>query len=213
MFDRALRSRILHALAANPRVDAAEIAVKCSDGGHVVLRGAAVSPVKSTQAVRTAYSVPGVTDVEDQLRPRRAGLGSRADATTEAAVLNAFIADDALPADTMHVHACDGTVTLSGRVDLPYQRDEAEAVAKRVPGVQQLQNHLHVWGAPSQNEVLKRVAQAIGKGADQLTATAHDGVVTLSGTVHSASERDAAIAAAASTRLVIGVEDKIQVEA
>jgi osmotically-inducible protein OsmY len=61
--------------------------------------------------------------------------------------------------------------------------------------------------------VLERVAKAIGDGADELTVTAHDGVVTLSGTVHSASERDAAIAAAASTRLVVDVEDKILVEA
>jgi hypothetical protein len=32
MFDRAVQGRILQALAANPRVDADEIAVECSDG-------------------------------------------------------------------------------------------------------------------------------------------------------------------------------------
>ena len=49
-------------------------------------------------------------------------------------MLRAFIGDDALPAETMHVRAADGIVALSGRVDLPYQRDEAEKVAREIPG-------------------------------------------------------------------------------
>jgi BON domain len=36
-----------------------------------------------------------------------------------AAVLRAFISDDALPAETIHVTAWDGTVTLSGSVASP----------------------------------------------------------------------------------------------
>ncbi len=135
----------MEALADNPRVDDDEIAVECFDGGHVVLRGSAASPVKSTQAVRTASHVPGVRTVDDQLRPRTPSVGDRTDARTEAAVLNAFIADDVLPAETMHVRVSDGTVTLSGRVDLPFQREEAEKVAMRVPGVSQIRNHLNVW--------------------------------------------------------------------
>ena len=145
MFDQALQRRIVAALDANPRVDDDEIAVECFDGGHVVLRGRAENPDKSTQAVRTANAVPGVRTVDDQLSPRRRGASHRADARTEAAVLNAFIADDALPAETMHVHASDGTVTLSGRVDFPYQREEAEEVAMAVPGVSEIRNHLSVW--------------------------------------------------------------------
>ena len=127
------------ALDANPRVVDDEIAVECFDGGHVVLRGRAESPDKSsTQAVRTAAGVPGVRTVDDQLSPRRRGTSHRAEARTEAAVLNALIADEALPAETMHVHASDGTVTLSGRVDFPYQREEAEEAAIAVPGVSEI---------------------------------------------------------------------------
>jgi osmotically-inducible protein OsmY len=60
-----------------------------------------------------------VRDVENQVRPRRPGVGHRQDAKTEAAVLRAFISDDSLPADTIHVIASDGTVTLSGSVEFP----------------------------------------------------------------------------------------------
>jgi osmotically-inducible protein OsmY len=212
VFKQTLRRRVVQALADNPAVDDDEIAVECFDGGHVVLRGTAESPVKSTHAVRTASDVPGVRTVDDQLSPRRRGAGHRADARTQAAVLNALIADDVLPAETMHVRVSGGTVTLSGRVDLPFQRDEGEKVAKAVPGVTQLRNELQVWRAISVNEVVERVVDAIGDdAADQLTVTAHDAVVTLSGTVAAEADRDAAIAAAAGAHAVVDVEDEIRV--
>jgi osmotically-inducible protein OsmY len=212
--DHALEKTITQALAIDPRVDDDTIAVECFAGGQVVLRGSAESPAKATRAVRTAGGAAGVRDVEDQLRPLRRGVGHRQDARTEAAVLRAIISDGALPAETIHVTASDGTVTLSGSVDLPYQRDEAEEVANHVPGVSQIRNHLSVWIAVSQNEVLDRVADAIGAdSADQLTVTARDNVVTLSGTVRSTGDRDAAIAATAGAPLVAGVEDEIRVVA
>jgi osmotically-inducible protein OsmY len=209
--DHALERMIADALAANPRVDDDTIAVACFDGGHVVLRGSAESPAEATRALRTAERVAGVRDVEEQLRLRRRGMGHRADARTEAAVLKAFITDDVLPAEAMHVSASDGTVTLSGLVDFPFQRDEAEAVATRVRGVSALCNHLSVWMAVSPNEVLERVTDAIGEhGADQLTVTSRDNVVTLSGTARSAADRDAAVAAAAAGRMVVDVVDEIR---
>jgi osmotically-inducible protein OsmY len=138
--DHPLEQTIAAALRADPCVDDNTIAVACFDGGQVVLRGSAESPAEATHALRTANQVAGVRTVDDRVRVRRRGVGHRADARTEAAVLEAFIADDVLPAEAMHVSASDGTVTLSGVVDLPFQRDEAEAIAKRVPGVSQLRN-------------------------------------------------------------------------
>jgi osmotically-inducible protein OsmY len=210
--DHALEKTIAHALVVDPRVDDDTIAVECFAGGHVVLRGSAESPAKATRALRAAGGVAGVRDVEDQLRPRRPGVGRGQDARTEAAVLRAFISDDALPAETIRVTASDGTVTLSGSIDFPYQRDEAEGVARQVAGVSQIRNHLSVWIAVSPNEVLDRVADAIGvDSADQLTVTARDNVVTLTGTVRSTGDRDAAIAAAAGAPMVAGVQDEIRV--
>ena len=212
MRDHALEKTIAHALAVDPRVDDATIAVECFAGGHVVLRGSVESPAKATRALRSAGGVAGARDVEDQLRPRRPGVGRGQDARTEAAVFRAFIGDDALPAETIHVTASDGIVTLSGSVDFPYQLDEAEAVARQVAGVSHVRNHLSVWIAVSPNEVLDRVADAIGAdSADRLTVSARDNVVTLTGTVRSTGDRDAAIAAAAGSPLVAGVQDEIRV--
>jgi osmotically-inducible protein OsmY len=214
MRDHALEQNTAHALAADPGVDDDTIAVECFDGGHVVLRGSVESPVKRTHVRRTAGAVAGVRTVDDQMRARPLGVGHHQDARTEAAVLDAFIADHTLPAETMHVRVADGIVTLGGRVDLERQRDRAEEVARQVPGVSQLRNELAVWIAASPNEVLERVTAAIGEdAADQLTVTVRDNVATLSGTVRSAADRDAAIAAATGTRLVVDVEDEIRVAA
>ena len=50
-------------------------------------------------------------------------------------VLNALHWDLAVPRHRVSVEVSDGWVTMSGSVDLPYQRSCAEADAKNVPGV------------------------------------------------------------------------------
>jgi len=50
-------------------------------------------------------------------------------------VLNALHWDLAIPRDRLTVDVEDGWVTVSGIVDLPYQRTCAESDARRVPGV------------------------------------------------------------------------------
>ncbi len=50
-------------------------------------------------------------------------------------VLNALHWDLAVPRDRVNVDVENGWVTVSGLVDLPYQRSCAESDAKSVPGV------------------------------------------------------------------------------
>ena len=145
MADFALRSRIIEALADAPHVDVTEIAVECHDDGHVVLRGSVVNLLQRAEAVRTARGVPGVRAVDDQLRTRPEGADHKADAKTEAAVLDALILDDAVPAYGIDVDVDGGEVTLCGAVDLASERDAAERIAVRVPGVSEVRNRLTVW--------------------------------------------------------------------
>ena len=145
MADLALRSRIIEALADAPHVDVAEIAVECHDDGDVVLRGSVVNLLQRAEAVRTTRHVPGVRAVDDQLRTRPAGAPHRAAAETEAAVLDALILDDAVPAYGVDVDVDGGRVTLRGAVDITPQRDAAKRIALRVPGVSQVRNRLKVW--------------------------------------------------------------------
>ena len=145
MADLALRGRIIEALAGTPHVDVAEIAVECHDDGDVVLRGSVVNLLQRAEAVRTTRHVPGVRAVEDQLRTRPAGAERRTAAETEAAVLDALILDDAVPAYGIDVDVDGGRVTLWGAVDIASQRSDAERIARRVPGVSEVRNRLKAW--------------------------------------------------------------------
>ena len=145
MSDLALARRIIEALADAPLVDVAEIAVECHDDGGVVLRGSVVNLRQRAEAVRTTRGVPGVRAVDDQLRTRPVGADHRADAKIEAAVLDALILDDAVPAYGIDVDVDGGTVTLCGAVDLASERNAAELIASRVPGVSDVRNRLDLW--------------------------------------------------------------------
>ena len=145
MSDLALRGRIIAALADAQNVDVAEIAVQCRDDGDVVLRGSVVNLLQRAEAVRTARGVPGVRAVDDQLRTRPEGAEHRTGAEMEAAILDALIRDDAVPAYGIDVDVDGGTVTLWGAVEIASQRDAAERIALRVPGVSEVRNRLNVW--------------------------------------------------------------------
>jgi osmotically-inducible protein OsmY len=207
-----LERAIMQALADNPRVHADEIVVQAHDGA-VVLRGTVGSLVQRVEAARTARAVPGVDEVDDQLRVRPLGVDGRADADTEAAVLDALIADPEVHANDIDVEVRDGSVTLRGMVALYAQRDRAERIAMAVPGVAAVDNHLRVWLTVSADDVAEHVTNALGVdaivGADQITVTVVDNDVTLTGIVTSPEHRTSALAAAAQAPGVAHVHDAL----
>lgn len=59
-------------------------------------------------------------------------------------VLNALHWDLAVPRNRLMVDVEDGRVTLSGVLDLPYQRTCAEFDVRNVPGVVKVVNHIQL---------------------------------------------------------------------
>src|SRR3954465_1267391 len=138
-----LEQNIMEALAGNPRVHPDEISVQAF-GGDVILRGTVGSIVQREEAVRTTHHVTGVNSVTDRLGLGLLDASRRADADTEAAVLDALNADTAVRASDIDVAVHDGAGTLSGLVDLTSQRDRAGRAARAVPGVASVHNRLRV---------------------------------------------------------------------
>jgi len=214
--DTALQRAVMEALADNPHVRADEIAVETiDDRGDITLRGTVGSVVQQAEAMRTAAGVPGVRHVEDGLGVRLMGVDGRADADTEAAVLDALGADDGIHAGEIEVEVRDGAVALSGLVEVAAQRDRAERIALGVPGVASVTNRLRVWLTVSADDVAERVTDAIGRdailGRDAVTVRVTGNDVALSGSVGSPAHRDAAVAAAEATPGVVRVHDQITV--
>jgi osmotically-inducible protein OsmY len=61
-------------------------------------------------------------------------------------VLNALHWDFAVPRNRVAVEVENGWVTMSGLVDLPYQRQCAEFDARKVPGVVGVTNRIRLAG-------------------------------------------------------------------
>jgi osmotically-inducible protein OsmY len=217
MSDSNLHHDVIEALAYNPHVHADEIVVETlDDSGDIALRGTVGSVVQQAEAVRTAERVPGVRRVDDELEVRIMGIDGRADADTEAAVLDALSADDTVRARDVQVEAKEGAVTLTGLVEVVAQRERAERVALGVPGVASVDNRLRVWLTVSADDVAERITDALGRDAPlgiesiEVRVTGND--VALSGSVTSPGQHDAAIAAAAAAPGVARVHDGITVE-
>jgi osmotically-inducible protein OsmY len=213
MSDQPLEQAIVQALADNPRIHRDTIAVEVDEYGDVVLRGTVGSILQRGEAGRTTRHLPGVQDVDNQLRVRLMGIDGQADADTDAAILDALIDDDQLHADDIDVKVRDGAVTLRGMVELPMQRDRAERVVLAVPGVTTVTNELGAWLTVSADEVAERVTDALGAtavvGAEQIAVDVVDNDVTLTGTVASNAQRDAALAAARTAPGVAEVHDHL----
>ena len=74
-------------------------------------------------------------------------------------VLNALYWDLAVPRDRLNVDVENGWVTVSGLVDLPYQRSCAESDAKSVPGVVGVTNRIRLMDAPRAKPQPEELAQ------------------------------------------------------
>ena len=75
-------------------------------------------------------------------------------------VLNALHWDLAIPRDRLNVDVENGWVTVSGMVDLPYQRACAESDAKSVAGVAGVTNRIRLAEARAMNPQPEQMAQS-----------------------------------------------------
>ncbi|MDX6252172.1 MAG: hypothetical protein QOF10_5532 [Kribbellaceae bacterium] len=214
MTDEALALSVKDELFWDPKVDSEEIAVSADDG-TITLRGTVGSFRQKRDAKKAAERVHGVVYVENDLSVRILTDSRRADADLRGDVLQALLLDSLIPT-TVDAKVEDGYVTLSGEVDWQYQRDEATFVAGNLVGVTGVDNEILVGGA---GRTISGVSDAIQKAfkrdakidADNLIVAASDGTVTLSGSVRSWSEHDAALAAAWAGPGVTTVNDRLTV--
>lgn len=108
----------------------------------------------------------------------------------------------------------DGHVTLTGRVPWPFHRVAAEVAVRHVAGVTGVTNRIEVAPLASYRDVRTRIAEALGNSggsARHITVTIKGGVVTLTGHLASAAQRDAVAEAVAAAPGVSRVENRIEI--
>jgi osmotically-inducible protein OsmY len=200
-------------LMMDPKIDASEIAVSADDG-VVTLQGTVGSLRQKIEAGRDAKSVYGVTDVDNQLQVRILAGDRKGDAELRGTVLQALRLDSLVPS-TIDAKVEDGYVTLTGTANWHFERFEAESVASNVPGVTGVRSEIVLESAPSAANIDETITQQFQRladvNADNLSVQTKGGTVTLSGTVSSWSEHDAAVDAAWMAPGVSQVVDNIAV--
>jgi osmotically-inducible protein OsmY len=195
-------------------VDTEAIAVSAKDGA-VTLRGTVGSPRKKREAQKAAQRVHGVRCVDNQLEVQILDDQRRADADLRADVLQALALDTEVPA-TVDAAVDNGVVTLTGTATWQFQRDEAESVAEKARGVTHVHNDIALTDnrleagdvRPFIEWAMQRAAQL---DARKVTVETRDGAVTLTGSVSSWAEHDAAVDVAWASPGVTAVHDCLDV--
>jgi osmotically-inducible protein OsmY len=171
---------------------------------------------------------PGLA--QDQPAPPAGGVvADPSPSAVQHSVQSLIHSDKALQGQKVSSAVSDnGTVTLTGTVATVQQKDLASDIASQVKGVNAVDNKLTVAEAAHPTETAKQALRESGqevsdswlttKIKSQLVTTgsgvsvsSENHVVTLSGTVSSAEERDKAVSIAKTTSGVVGVVDHIKV--
>jgi osmotically-inducible protein OsmY len=213
-WDDELTADVSDELFWDPKVDSAAIGVSSSDG-RITLRGTVGSFREKREAGKAAQRVFGVTSVDNQLQVRLMNDKKRADADVRGDVLQALMLDSLVPT-TVDVRVSDGFVTLTGKADWQYQRDEAEFVATNIVGVLDVIDEIELShptpnGGDVQDSIKKAFKRNAALDADDLYLSTSNGTVTITGTVSSWAEHDEAIDAAWAAPGVMSVQDEMTV--
>ncbi|WP_102124688.1 BON domain-containing protein [Deinococcus planocerae] len=192
--DLQLQRKVLAALAFEPKVNAADIGVSVHDG-IVTLTGRVNSWTQRYDAEHATLRVRGVRGVADEIEVEVPAEHVRGDEDLARSAANVLEANILVPEEGVHVSVRDGLLTLSGEVDLHFQREAAEASVRTLAGVRGVANLLTVrpLEQPGWGQVKQEIALAFTRhatlDANRVQVEVEGGVVTLRGTLRSWAER------------------------
>jgi osmotically-inducible protein OsmY len=209
--DLRVRDAVMRQLEWDPEVDASEIGVAARDGA-VTLTGYISSYAGKLAAERCAKRVRGVRAVANDIAVRLKLPRTDADIARDAAF--ALNLRESVPR-TVKAAVHNGHVTLTGDVDWMFQRTQAENLVRHIPGVVGVMNHIEVVPKLGVRDIQKRIVHALHLSADvnakQVEVKVDGDVVTLSGTVGSWLQREAAERAAGSAPGIRRVDNRITI--
>lgn len=210
--DAQLQQDVMAELKWEPAVHAEQIGVEVKNG-VVTLAGEVSSYTEKWKAERATQRVHGVKALAVEMKVKLSELGRRTDADIAESAKNILSWTSTFPADTVKVLVEGGWLTLSGDLEWQYQRQDAADSVRHLLGVTGVSNQIAIKPSLSATAVksdieaaLKRRAAADAKTID---VAVKGGDVTLTGTVHSWSERDLATRSAWGTAGVRSVVDKM----
>jgi osmotically-inducible protein OsmY len=214
--DAELQRLVLDELCWDSDVREASVGVEV-DRGTVTLTGTVGTFSEKIAAQRAAHRVEGVHDVANDLTVVFSPNPVADDTRIAQAVRHALEADTRIPDAGIQVTVSKGFVTLDGKVSNWLARYRAEQAVENLHGVVDVFNRIIVTPSPVREaEVRSAIEQALERQTAHRTKRIQvdlvDGIVTLTGSVRSWPEREAAFQAAVHAPGVRSVVNHLRVE-
>jgi osmotically-inducible protein OsmY len=214
--DTQLRNDIQAELTWAPEVKTSDVGVIVKDG-VVTLTGHLASHAEKYAVERAVQRVHGVKALAVELTVKLPFDNQRTDADIAMAVECALDWNALVPDDKIQPLVENGWITLAGEVEWGYQRSAAESAVRDLMGATGVSNLVKVKPKVSPADVEKKIHEALSRQADReahrLAITVNGSQVTLRGTVHSWTDRDAVQGAAWATPGVTVVVNDLLVDA
>lgn len=217
--DSELQLMVMGELRWDFDVPDAKIGVEV-DKGVVTLSGHVSAFAEKLAAQKAAHRVEGVLDVVNDLEVSYGEAPFAEDTQIALAVRGALEADSRVPSESILTTVNDGHVLLQGTIPNALSRYRAGIVVQHVRGVRSVTNAIEVAPPPSIVENPDNVIQGIedallrqaSRRAKRIQVGLKDGIITLSGTVRSWPEREAAFESALHASGVYGVVNHLRID-
>lgn len=212
--DSKLQSAVLAELGWEPSVTAAHIGVSASNG-VVTLTGHVASYAEKNAAETAARRVKGVMAIAEEIEVALPFETIRTDEDIAAAVIERLAWDVCVPRDAITVRVENGWVTLTGQVHWFYQKEAAVEDIRRLFGVVGFSDQITIKPRVDNMILRDEITHALHRSwlfdPQTILVGGQDGVIQLSGTVHTPHDRQVAAATAWAAPGVTGVQNDILV--
>jgi osmotically-inducible protein OsmY len=213
--DTAIQRDVLAELKWDPAVSETDVGVEVNDG-IVTLSGTVDSYAKKLAAERAVLRVQGVRAFAEDIEINVYSGGLARDTEIAAKLAEVLETDGFIPQNRIKVTVENGRVTLTGSVDWQYQRARAETAVRLVHGVTKIRNDITIsQPSVSATEIRSGIEQAFARhariDAGKISVAVDGSHLTLSGSVSSWAEREAAETAAWRARGAMRVTNLIKV--
>ncbi len=210
--DAQLQQDVMAELKWEPSIEATHIGVEVKDG-IVTLAGHVDSYAEKWHAERAAQRVSGVKALTVEIEVKLPGPSKRTDVDIARTAENVLLWMTNPPKDGIKVKVESGWITLSGEVDWAFQRTAAATALRCLMGVKGVSDQIAIKPKVALSAVKSEIEMALKRraksDAHDISVQVHGTEVTLTGRVHSWSERELAKDSAWGTPGVRNVVDQM----
>ena len=209
--DTQLHDAVRRRLDGESILNAHQIAVTASDG-VIALTGFVNNYAEKVAAEQTVKRVRGVRGVANDIQVKLRDQWTDPEIAEDA--VHALRTHTSVP-NRITVTVREGFLTLEGTVERMFQKTAAGSAVMYLKGVKGVSNRIHISPAASAVEVKTKIEEALRRSpeveARRILVDVEHSTVTLSGDVHSWSERQDAERAAWAAPGVTDVQNHIAV--